>query len=220
MRSSPKRSGVVKNMTNGGQPSAEHCRVRLVTREDLADALNLMADREAIRSRNHDLAHRMVDEWLALCEELGDEWGLAGALQIKGAIAHLQGDIRSALSFAEAALTQGRRVGDRQRVALCLLITGVHYADLGEYDEALGRAEESLAVFRELNAPAGMAMAAGDVGVQAEYRGDYNTARHRYGTRWRSLENTVTRLWCPHLADSAISLSNDKPTKLSTILIH
>ena len=63
--------------------------------------------------RDFEQAHRLVDESLVLSQTLGDTWGVAFNLQIKGYIAHAEGDLLSALSFTEKALEKARKIGDR-----------------------------------------------------------------------------------------------------------
>ncbi len=126
----------------------------------------------------HDVeqAHRLVDESLALCQALGDTWGVAFSLHAKGYVADEEGDYPSALSFTEEALKKARTVGDRQRIGGGLLNAGVFYSNMGEPHQALHYYQESLAVFRELNAPAGMSMVLGNMAFIARYLGDYDTA--------------------------------------------
>ena len=65
---------------------------------------------------------------------------------------HLR-EFATALSCFEQALAIARVVGDRMQAANLLWYQGIQYAELGQRDLAIAKAEESIALFKEMGRP-------------------------------------------------------------------
>jgi predicted ATPase/DNA-binding CsgD family transcriptional regulator len=148
---------------------------------DLALVLRTRSLVLAALYRDFEQAYRLADESLELWRALGDTWGVAWGLQVKGVIALRAADYPSAMSSTEESWKEAQIVGDRQRIAACLMNAGVGYSCLGEPHQALHYYQASLAVFRELNPLGGfVAQVIGNIGVVAQHLGDYDTALRQF----------------------------------------
>ena len=61
-------------------------------------------------------ARTLYEGSLAAFRELGDGWGIAGAPESFGAVAHAENDVAAALSFFTQSLVAARTQGDKRRV--------------------------------------------------------------------------------------------------------
>ncbi len=67
--------------------------------------------------------------------------------------AQYQREFTRAVAFFEQALALACQLGDRQQQANLLWYQGIQHAELGERDLAIAKAEESIAVLKELGKP-------------------------------------------------------------------
>ena len=65
---------------------------------------------------------------------------------------HLR-EFTTALSCFDQALALARMVGDRMQAANLLWYQGIQYAELGQRDLAIAKAEESIALFKAMGRP-------------------------------------------------------------------
>ncbi|MBK8022692.1 MAG: AAA family ATPase [Chloroflexi bacterium] len=152
--------------------------------EILAPSLRVRAIVLADLYRDFPQSHRLVDESLQIWQTLSDAWGIAIGWQTKGYIAGLEGDFASAVRFSEAALAQATLTGNRHRIAASRLNAGSYHLALGHSEPALEHTRTSLAYFRELSAPAGIAMAVSNLAEIAIHGGDYETALRHLEEAW------------------------------------
>ena len=92
-----------------------------------------------------------------LYEQLGDERGLAAALNALGSIAIVSGDAATARVHCERAVAIRRRLDDRWGLATALVNLAVVATAEGELERAVELEEEALALFRELGDDEGIA---------------------------------------------------------------
>src|SRR5205085_1994646 len=90
------------------------------------------------------------DDSLSLYRNLGDQRGMAMALNILGDIAAKRGDDARALALSEESLAVYRELGDRRGVAVALNNLGAVLLHRGDHARAAVLCAESLAVNREL----------------------------------------------------------------------
>jgi len=104
----------------------------------------------AWRLGDHSQAVRLHQEALALYRELGDQAGIAFALNNIGVQAHDQGDFEQAAAYYAEGLDLARASGNRQTVGYILHNLGEIAQYQRDYARALEFYNESLALSREL----------------------------------------------------------------------
>src|SRR5581483_8816192 len=126
----------------------------------------------------------LLEESLALFQELGDSWGIAYAMLNLGASYRLQGDLGQAERLVEQSLASFRSLGDRWAIGWALrFLTSVLIdaaGSVGAQDQS-GRAlmvmEEGLAHLRAVGDLTGMAIALRVIGWLTAQQGDDRRAR-------------------------------------------
>lgn len=125
-------------------------------------------------------ASRFVEQSLGICRNLGDQWGIAIALNACAIIARDRGDYATAQKHCEEALSHWRRLGDQVAVARCLH----NFANLlklgGEYGRARAVLQEAAQIFAELEDRSGAAWSLSQQGDIALEQGDPGAARSLY----------------------------------------
>ncbi len=122
------------------------------------------------------LSKRSVTAYRAL----GDERGMAVALNNLGNVALDQGDLARARALHEESLALRRRLGDKRGTATSLNNLGLLACEGGHYERARALHEESLAIKRELADERGVAISLNNLGIVARNRGDPVRARELY----------------------------------------
>jgi predicted ATPase/DNA-binding SARP family transcriptional activator len=143
-----------------------------------ARALGLRGAGVLARSRgDHAQALRLGEEALAAYRALGDELGVAGALNTLSNTACHLGDYQAALPYATASVEQARAVGSR--IGEMTSLAGLAYVlrGLGQWDEAEALNVRSLAGFRELGNRHGEGASLNNLAQVAYLRGDLERAR-------------------------------------------
>ncbi len=98
-------------------------------------------------------ARQMFEHGLAFARAKRDHLGEKTALERLGlAHWHLR-EFATALSCFDQALGLANLVGDRMQAANLLWYQGIQYAELGQRDLAIAKAEESIALFRAMGRP-------------------------------------------------------------------
>jgi tetratricopeptide (TPR) repeat protein len=98
-------------------------------------------------------ARQMFEHGLAYARAKRDHLGEKTAMERLGlAHWHLR-EFATALSCFEQALGLASLVGDRMQAANLLWYQGIQYAELGQRDLAIAKAEESIALFKEMGRP-------------------------------------------------------------------
>jgi predicted ATPase/DNA-binding CsgD family transcriptional regulator len=116
------------------------------------------------------------EESLALCQQLGDKRGMAGALAGLAQVAAVRGSYPEARSMDEEGLAIMRTLGDRWGTANALWHLGNVVWMSGDYLEAQPIFQEALLLFRELGDSHGSAFVLCNLGYVAMIRGDYKEA--------------------------------------------
>jgi predicted ATPase len=119
----------------------------------------------------------LLNESLALSQELSDKEGTALALNYLGNIADNQGDFAESRRLYEDSLALFRQLGNKWGIALVLNNLGVWARYRGEYDKATTLHQQSLELFSELEDKGRIALSLINLGFALERKGDYNTAR-------------------------------------------
>ncbi|HEX9441154.1 MAG TPA: tetratricopeptide repeat protein, partial [Roseiflexaceae bacterium] len=121
----------------------------------------------------------LLEESLALFQELGDSWGIAYVLLNLGVSYHQQDDLRQAERLIEQSLASFRTLGDSWGIAWALrFLMGVHADAAGSGDSqhqssrVMVLLEESLVHFRAVGDLFGIAAALGSLGSIAAKQGD------------------------------------------------
>jgi predicted ATPase/DNA-binding SARP family transcriptional activator len=143
-----------------------------------ARALGLRGAGVLARSRgDHAQALRLGEEALAAYRALGDELGVAGALNTLSNTACHLGDYEAALPYATASVKQARAVGSRMGEMTSLAGLAYVLRGLGSWDEAEALNVQSLAGFRELGNRHGQGASLNNLAQVAYLRGDLDRAR-------------------------------------------
>jgi predicted ATPase/transcriptional regulator with XRE-family HTH domain/Tfp pilus assembly protein PilF len=149
---------------------------QLCSKEAKARALN-GAGTLAYRQGNHLAALSLLEDALALGNEVADKKSIALSLTGLGSVATEQGDYPAARSFHEQSLTLRRELGDKNGIANSLNNLGVLAFYQGDYPAAGSLYEQSLALRRELGDKNGIANSLNNLGLVASETGDYPSAR-------------------------------------------
>jgi predicted ATPase/DNA-binding CsgD family transcriptional regulator len=134
----------------------------------------------AIWQGDYQRSASLLEESMALFEELGDKPGVAITLFHLGAMALHGGDHERARALRREAEALRRELEDRQSTGLLLYFLGMAAVDEADHDEAVALVEESLALHRELGDLRGMAMCLTILGVSALDLGDAERAAALY----------------------------------------
>jgi len=120
-----------------------------VDRGVLAGAFRAAAVLEHLRG-DLGTARRHIDQSIALCEEIGDDVGLANALIDLGNIVDDQGDHVAGRAHYERSLRCAQAVSYARGIMRARVSLGVVAHELGELEEARIHYESSLSMAREL----------------------------------------------------------------------
>jgi DNA-binding CsgD family transcriptional regulator/tetratricopeptide (TPR) repeat protein len=150
----------------------------------LAQSLNAVGDWYA-QTGNPGPAIGLHEEALARFETLGDEAGVAWALNLLGMASQLQGDLIRARDCFERSADLFRRLGNLRGLASALtnlsICGGGHQHDLEVaamgLDRAVAVGEEAVRVAREIYWGAGEAFALAELTLRLILRGDYRRAQ-------------------------------------------
>src|SRR5712692_3897810 len=142
-----------------------------VSRDVRARALNSVG-MLAAEQGNYGRAALLVEESMALFQELGDKRGRAAALNVRGIVAKYQGDYGRAIALHEECLSLQRELGNKRGVAVALNNLAAISQEQGNYRRALELGEESLAIKRESGNKHGIAQSLVNLGDLARKQGD------------------------------------------------
>lgn len=128
------------------------------------------------RQGDYRRATALCEESLALCRKLGDQHGIAFALNALGFVARQQGDYERAAALCGESLILYREQGDRWGAALVLFIMGESTLFQGDHRRAQTLLEESLVLYRDLGDKWGVAFVQNSLGLVSRQQGDYERA--------------------------------------------
>jgi predicted ATPase/DNA-binding SARP family transcriptional activator len=120
----------------------------------------------------YGLATAQLEEGLALWRDLGDERGVASALQILGSVAREQGRYARAQALHEESLSLWQRLGDEWGIARSLNYLGFVAWLREDHERATALCAEALGLYRGLGDAEGIAWSLISLGAVAQYRGD------------------------------------------------
>ena len=121
-------------------------------------------------------AHTWFEESLAIWRELGDQQGIATALNNLGWMAWRQGDYTAARALSEEGLAIWRELGDQQGIATALNNLGWTAHHQGDYATARALHQESLILRRALGHTGGIAFALTNLAWAMHQQGDHGPA--------------------------------------------
>jgi len=125
-------------------------------------------------------AAAILQESVVLFRQLGDESGLANALDSLGDIAWFSGDFEAGKAYYAESLSLLRQGGDSSRIGLSLYSTGRLHVDYGYYQEATVFLEEGLRLLESVPHWRGVAMCLNALGRLAFFQGDLPLAASRF----------------------------------------
>jgi hypothetical protein len=98
-------------------------------------------------------ARQLFEHELAHARSSGDVLAEKVAMERMGLVLSVLGDPRGAINWFATALELARRVGDQHQEANLLWLQAIQHAELNQRDEAIARAQESIALFAKLGKP-------------------------------------------------------------------
>jgi tetratricopeptide (TPR) repeat protein len=130
----------------------------------------------AFHQGDYERATVFHEDALALYRHLGDQRGIAFALNNVGAQIVSQGDYERAVPVVEESLALYREMGDTKGIVYPLSILGTVALYHGDYERAAGLHEEALSLSRVAGDRRSVALALGNLGYVACQQGDYGRA--------------------------------------------
>lgn len=130
----------------------------------------------AYRQNEYDEAQTCLEKCLHLREELGDQAGIAFALNSLGNVALDRGEFARATELYQESLRRRRELGDARGIASTLNNLGNTAADLGDYDRAAALYAESLALYRQIGDEWSIASSINNLGEVAKLQKDFDRA--------------------------------------------
>ncbi|MEP7358553.1 MAG: tetratricopeptide repeat protein, partial [Anaerolineales bacterium] len=126
---------------------------------------------------DYDEGQRLLNEGLALKQQLGDRWGAAFCLRELGLAAYAQGDPQAAYEQLGKSLALSREMGNNWATSVALNYLGTAAYALGALQEARQLQQEALALSRQLEDRFNAAYALQGLGRISHALGEYAPAR-------------------------------------------
>jgi len=136
---------------------------------------------------NSSDALHLAEQSLALYREIGDQWGIAFAMQTLARTAITQDDFRRAEELLEPTLSMFRQTNDKWALSRSLLLLGLRASVMGDYVRAAALEEEALALSRQLGDTWHIAWTLSTLGQVELWQGKFDLAK-------KYLEETLTVL--------------------------
>lgn len=150
----------------------------LVTVE-LVRALGSRGDR-LYDQGNYSQALAIYTQTRSIAEQIGDQRGIANALNDIGNVNRWRGNYAQALEYYQKSLAIAETLGEKRRIATILgLIGTVHYSQ-SNYGQAMELYQKSLALSEEMEDKQRIAIALGQIGGVHHALGDYAQALELY----------------------------------------
>ncbi len=125
-------------------------------------------------------AKNLLQESLALYRRIGDSWGIASVLnQLAGMASHL-GDYSGAEAYLEEAAPLMENMPQRPTIGVASNLLGRTLLGQGETERAIVLFERALRIFREEDAPNGIAWSLINLALTYLQRQEWTTARHYF----------------------------------------
>jgi non-specific serine/threonine protein kinase len=126
----------------------------------------------AVLQNDYAMGDSLLNESIALCQELGDETGVAQALVFLGFVAFNQGNTTLAHSRIDKAVALLTPQGDKRTLASAFNFLGMVFREEGDYGAARALMEEALGLRRALEEKGAIASSLNDLGATAFAQGD------------------------------------------------
>ena len=153
----------------------------------------------ALRLGDYEQAVLLAGESLAVYRSLGDEPGVAAALNRLGSAVSAAGDGARAVELQRESADLYRRLGDDRGLSVVLSNLGYRSVIGGEHEQARLLCEEALAIARKRNDPAGMPLPLINLGLATFLQGHYDEALvcFRQGLELsRQVGHVVPKVYC------------------------
>jgi predicted ATPase/DNA-binding SARP family transcriptional activator len=153
----------------------------------------------ALRLGDYEQAVLLAEESLAVYRSLGDEPGIAVALNRLGSAVSAAGDGARAVELQQESADLYRQLGDDRGLAVVLSNLGYRLVIQGEPAQARILCEESLAISRRRNDAAGMPLPLINLGLASFLQGYYDEALvcFRQGLELsRQIGHVVPKVYC------------------------
>ena len=131
----------------------------------------------AVYQGDYETARAHMEEALPIVQQLGDQRGIATALNELGLIASCQGKFVDARQLLEQSLAIKRELGDEWLIANSIVNLGLIAGYQNDYLSAYALHQESLTIFRRLGERSGLAVGSGNLGHVAMHLGRLEEAR-------------------------------------------
>jgi predicted ATPase/DNA-binding CsgD family transcriptional regulator len=142
----------------------------------------------ATHQGDYERAVSLLEESMALFEELGDRAGVATSLVYLGHLALHRGDYERVTALGRDAEALRHELTDQQAIAHVLYLLGAAALSGGEHDRAITHVQESLALNRELGDSWDACICLTFLGIIALELGDPERAEALYGENMRLLQ--------------------------------
>ncbi len=132
------------------------------------------------QQRDYQCALKHYQQSLAFSEELNDRMGLANTYNKMGKIYLKTRETKTALHYFEKSRDMAEAMGTRTLVALTSLNIGKAYGQMGRWEDALGKTDESIGILKEIDIPAALQNCYHTRGKFLERNGDIFGAEKSY----------------------------------------
>ena len=158
--------------------------------------LNLFLGALTSAQGDYATAQRLLQQSLALYEELGDRWGIGSSLNALAVSARDRGDYSAAEAYFERSLEYWRMLSDRVAMARCLHNLASLVKDRGQYSRARSALREAAQIFEESGDRNGAAWSLNQQADIAYEQGEVAEARVLYQSALSSFREAGDRWGC------------------------
>jgi len=126
--------------------------------------LYVMEDEEAQLIKDFSKEKKSLLESLALCEDIGDQDGIALAYNNLGEMSIQKGDFDEAIQYAEKGLAIGHQIGEEWTIIVSLNNLGEAYLGLGDLNLAMDYLRQAICMANEIESMDMVTRAAVNIG--------------------------------------------------------
>jgi predicted ATPase/DNA-binding SARP family transcriptional activator len=173
----------------------------------------------ALRLGDYEQAELLAAQSLDVYRSLGDEDGIAAALNRLGSAVSAAGDGARAVELQQESADLYRRLGDDRGLAVVLSNLGYRLVIAGDYEQARVLCEEALAIARRRGDPPGMPLPLINLGLATFLQGHYDEALacFRQGLELsREIGHVVPKVYCL-VGVAAVLAATGDPAEAATI---
>jgi tetratricopeptide (TPR) repeat protein len=157
---------------------------------EVLEGEDLPEDLEGTLANDLGLLYKDKGEWdkaieycrrsLAICEKVGDEYGMAPTLNNLGLVYQAKGEWDKAMEYYQRSLAIWEKMGDEHGMAAAFNNLGEVYRVKGEWDKAIDYHQRSLAIWEKMGDEHGMAAAFNNLGAVYQLQGEWDKAIDYY----------------------------------------